>query len=912
MVDLTAAEVFRDFVSDGIPSSGEHDPNKPDIRRLLGQYEQIIRAFTSNGGLIYSSLAALNADLSKPANSMAWVMGDPIAANNGVYGKVGAPGVGSWTRRADLPFSFIIASDAGAGTPNAIQATTAIPVSGSALVWMNVAQENAGSPVTVSFNGGSALTIKSNSGNDIEPGGLVAGMIIAGIATATEFRLLSDQANAALVAAMETLVIEARQYRDEALAAASGVDLPPVEANRMLVDNAAGTERESKTFAEVRDLLDPLRGFAADGVTDDTAKFADIRTLNPGRTIDLKGAYYRVTDIPVGFENGWFVKSNNAPVTPADICYPAEGTLLGDQMTIATGPRYAGWPQGGMHGFGGQITFKFNEGSDHIATDHHVRVVRMSDGGLSVREFERCFQSLTASNTCWAFGECDGQEIAVVRENDPPTAHHLMVRPLQSRRTVTASIVTTAGSNAVQILIAAHGRRSGNKFKIKDSISIDGLTIVGGTEYTVTNGTPSRFYFTIGSGVAAVGVTESHTFTIEFIGSKTWGEISFAGDSFGKEIQDFGVHTSLPSLITGCEAISASGGTVIFGCQGGGSQECMVEVTGLLGNTPTISKVVPVGTASRAEPLFRRSSNGDRFMMARTQAANNSPEFAFSTDGGNAWTAFINGPRETFQYSPFDYRIVDDTHIVVFCCGNRTVTPDVGSGYARGFVPGYILVGEIAALKAQGWPAFRIYFVGDIFHFNNILLEEVNAVGVGSMLIFQDYICLAYSADSWDDAASATSDGEVYFARIHLGNFLPQYQRSNEKIIGQGALGVSRGGPPPTDISYIERVVGSSTFQSIAAFNGATGAKLRGFGISVTRTATGKYTVALQNQKSGVFYFPFVTLIGSGDRRYSLTSLGVGQFTLETYAYGSATAQDCDFVVGIVMLEDFARNGWST
>lgn len=40
-----------------------------------------------------------------------------------------------------------------------------------------------------------------------------------------------------------------------ALAVAAGVSLPPVAANRMLVDNAAGTLRESKTFAQVRSLL---------------------------------------------------------------------------------------------------------------------------------------------------------------------------------------------------------------------------------------------------------------------------------------------------------------------------------------------------------------------------------------------------------------------------------------------------------------------------------------------------------------------------------------------------------------------------------------------------------------------------------------------------------------------------------
>ncbi|WP_202948134.1 hypothetical protein [Sinorhizobium fredii] len=199
----TAELVYRDFVTDGVPSSGPNRPKKSEIRRLLTGYEAIINAFISSGGLIYSSKAALDADLAHAANSMAWVIGDPVAANNGVYGKVGTSGSGSWTRRSDLPFSFIIASDVGAGTPNAIQATTSIPVSASALIWMNIFEANTASPVTVSFNGGSTLTIKTNSGADVTAGGLTAGMIVMGIVSGSTFRLVSDQASSAVLAAAE-------------------------------------------------------------------------------------------------------------------------------------------------------------------------------------------------------------------------------------------------------------------------------------------------------------------------------------------------------------------------------------------------------------------------------------------------------------------------------------------------------------------------------------------------------------------------------------------------------------------------------------------------------------------------------------------------------------------------------------
>ncbi|WP_210190404.1 hypothetical protein [Ensifer aridi] len=249
----TAATVYRDYETDGIPSSGNHKVRKSEIRALLAGYENIINAFLSTGGLIFSSKATLDASLAYAANTMAWVHGDATVANNGVYRKNGASGTGSWTRVADLPYSFILATDAGAGTPNAIQATSSIPVSESALIIMNVFEANTASPVTVSFNGGSALTIKTNTGNDIATGGLVAGMIVLGIVSGTTFRLVSDQASSAIVAAAEAAQVAAEAAKTAAEAAAAGVNLPPLSANTMLVDT--GAARENRTFPQVRALL---------------------------------------------------------------------------------------------------------------------------------------------------------------------------------------------------------------------------------------------------------------------------------------------------------------------------------------------------------------------------------------------------------------------------------------------------------------------------------------------------------------------------------------------------------------------------------------------------------------------------------------------------------------------------------
>jgi hypothetical protein len=215
-------ELMNTIMADG-PSSNPSQPVKAQLRAWGTWVESIITAFLSNGGLIYDTRASLNADLLHGANSSAWVVSDPTIANNGIYRKLLGSGTGSWTRIADLPYSFIAATDAGAGTPNAIIATTSIPVpaaDAAALISFAVFEANVGSPVTVAFNGGSPLTIKTASGGNIAPGGLVSGMAIAGYKSGSTFRLLSDQASAAILAAAEAAQAAAEAAQDAAEAAA--------------------------------------------------------------------------------------------------------------------------------------------------------------------------------------------------------------------------------------------------------------------------------------------------------------------------------------------------------------------------------------------------------------------------------------------------------------------------------------------------------------------------------------------------------------------------------------------------------------------------------------------------------------------------------------------------------------------
>lgn len=322
----TAATVFRDYETDGVPSSGARKPKKSEIRQLLGGYEAIINAFLSNGGLIFASKASLDASLNYAANTMAWVLGDATVANNGIYRKIGGTGTGSWTRVSDLPFSFIIASDVGAGTANAIQATTSIPVSSSALVWMNVFEANTASPVTVSFNGATALTIKTNTGNNIAASGLVAGMIVLGIVSGANFRLVSDQASAAIAAAAEASANAAAASataasNSAAAAAASEAAVAAFASNALRVDVAQSFDATKR--AQGRSNLG-LGGAAVlnVGVTSGTvAAGDDSRIVNAAQLV------------------GGVLQNSNLPTRLRDSATAA--TVADCNLAIASGRHYA-------------------------------------------------------------------------------------------------------------------------------------------------------------------------------------------------------------------------------------------------------------------------------------------------------------------------------------------------------------------------------------------------------------------------------------------------------------------------------------------------------------------------------------------------------------------------------------------
>lgn len=115
-ISTDANSVFRDFVVNGVPSSGEYQPPKADIRSLFALVEQaqyilyndgathlgvadvqdaivaiasqigpLVAAAISAGAVVHATKSALLSDTSHPAGTLGFVYADPTSSNNGVY-----------------------------------------------------------------------------------------------------------------------------------------------------------------------------------------------------------------------------------------------------------------------------------------------------------------------------------------------------------------------------------------------------------------------------------------------------------------------------------------------------------------------------------------------------------------------------------------------------------------------------------------------------------------------------------------------------------------------------------------------------------------------------------------------------------------------------------------------------------
>lgn len=222
MAFQSLVQIFRDFVVDGVASSGRYDPRKSEIRAWGVWVERLVNAGGIGGAVWKASKALLLADLAHASGSLAVVYEDSDAENNGMWVKSGGSGTGSWTQITTfLPgYQFITATDDGNSAVNAYSMTTSprLPFSdGVALIEFIVPFTNTSNTVTISFDAETPLTIKTASGNSPAIGGLIQGMPISGVKIGTNFYMRSDQASAAVLTQAETILNETQEVLDTAV-----------------------------------------------------------------------------------------------------------------------------------------------------------------------------------------------------------------------------------------------------------------------------------------------------------------------------------------------------------------------------------------------------------------------------------------------------------------------------------------------------------------------------------------------------------------------------------------------------------------------------------------------------------------------------------------------------------------------
>ncbi len=178
----------------GVPVDPNKQPSRTGLVQAFAEMQLQLEGAQA-GAIIKSTKSALDAMTSAPSVAcMAWVTNDSTPAYNGIYENTGTAGAPAWIRRADIPQFFISATNVGAGTANAIQVTTDLPIpsiDGRCLIALPIVATNTNATVTVSINGGTPLTITRNYGTALAVGDLVNGVFYLGVIAGGQFRLIN-------------------------------------------------------------------------------------------------------------------------------------------------------------------------------------------------------------------------------------------------------------------------------------------------------------------------------------------------------------------------------------------------------------------------------------------------------------------------------------------------------------------------------------------------------------------------------------------------------------------------------------------------------------------------------------------------------------------------------------------------
>ena len=185
VTSVTVNNTWRDYVTDGVPGSGDNEPDKADIRALLSRIETMAGV----GSVAKATKAQLDAITDKDDATPGFVLADSTAANNGQYAWDDTGG--SWVKLRALPdTAAVLQSVSGTNTITASVGTGVDPAVVSIFV-LTAAATNTGA-VTLNISGGGAQDLVDRNGDALVSGSLVSGRAYLVFDDGSDYRLLND------------------------------------------------------------------------------------------------------------------------------------------------------------------------------------------------------------------------------------------------------------------------------------------------------------------------------------------------------------------------------------------------------------------------------------------------------------------------------------------------------------------------------------------------------------------------------------------------------------------------------------------------------------------------------------------------------------------------------------------------
>lgn len=485
-----------------------------------------------------------------------------------------------------------VAAGVGAGALAAQEAAEAAAAASAAS-----ATAAAGSATAASGYAGNALTSRNEASDFADDSAAAASLSQTARDYANKWATEAEDVN--VDDGVNPVGRSAYHWSQKAAASAASVDLPPIVADTLPGGNAAGDAWETKTPAEVRDLvvtdgslanvkladvptatfkgratagtgapedlttaqardlLDPLRGFNADGATDDTANWAALRLAYPLDDIDCKGAEYLITGDPADYgptHNGYWVKADYEG--NIDVRIPMRGTMETARTTLTTGSGYAAWCQDNWGVHRGEVMAIWNEGGDHASGDDMNGVSMRLKNGIWTQK-ESILRDPTADY--WISGGLvlDGVQY-ILRRTDSTNEYKLYMRHLSERFEFTDILNCggTPGAKAFYINLSdipaeygMIGAREGMK-AIFTSVDVIGGNAISG-EYAVNFINGTRIQWLHASDFSGEVLLAGGEFSVTFVESD-WIECNIGGVQISDAIDAKWVADGGPHLHSTC------------------------------------------------------------------------------------------------------------------------------------------------------------------------------------------------------------------------------------------------------------------------------------------------------------------------------------------------------------------------